>query len=172
MITGEERVVPNGTTHIARTIETVDLGRVVDLCVIDEVQMLGDHSRGWAWTQAILGTPARRVVLTGAPEAIPMVEHLLAMTGEPLKVRILKREGGAAGSRTKRRTSRSWWPEMPLLHSPGPRFTICGPGWCGSGGAWRPCTALSGPKSGGRKRPVSAIARPKSWSPPTRSGWA
>jgi ATP-dependent RNA helicase SUPV3L1/SUV3 len=32
-------------------------------------------------------------VLTGAPEAIPLVEHLLAMTGEPLKVRILKRKG-------------------------------------------------------------------------------
>jgi ATP-dependent RNA helicase SUPV3L1/SUV3 len=93
MITGEERVVPNGSTHIARTIETVDLGRAVDVCVIDEVQMLGDHSRGWAWTQAILGAPARLVVLTGAPEAIPMVEHLLAMTGEPLKVRILKRKG-------------------------------------------------------------------------------
>jgi len=93
MVTGEERVVPDGTTHIARTIETLDLGRVVDVCVIDEVQMLGDNNRGWAWTQAIVGAPARMVVLTGAPEAIPLVEHLLAMTGEPLKVRILKRKG-------------------------------------------------------------------------------
>lgn len=93
MITGEERVLPEGTTHIARTIETLDLHRAVDVCVIDEVQMLGDPNRGWAWTQAIVGAPARLVVLTGAPEAIPLVEHLLAMTGEPLKVRILKRKG-------------------------------------------------------------------------------
>ena len=93
MVTGEERVLPEGATHIARTIETLDLHRVVDVCVIDEVQMLGDPSRGWAWTQAMIGAPARLVVLTGAPEAIPLVEHLLAMTGEPLEVKILKRKG-------------------------------------------------------------------------------
>ncbi|WP_262299179.1 helicase-related protein [Microvirga sesbaniae] len=93
MITGEERVLPEGATHIARTIETLDLHRVVDVCVIDEVQMLGDPSRGWAWTQAMVGAPAKLVVLTGAPEAIPLVEHLLAMTGEPLEVKILKRKG-------------------------------------------------------------------------------
>jgi hypothetical protein len=93
MVTGEERVLPEGATHIARTIETLDLHRVVDVCVIDEVQMLGDPSRGWAWTQAMIGAPAKLVVLTGAPEAIPLVEHLLAMTGEPLEVKILKRKG-------------------------------------------------------------------------------
>jgi hypothetical protein len=41
----------------------------------------------------MIGAPARLVVLTGAPEAIPLVEHLLAMTGEPLEVKILKRKG-------------------------------------------------------------------------------
>jgi ATP-dependent RNA helicase SUPV3L1/SUV3 len=100
MVTGEERILPEGTTHIARTIETLDLHRVVDVCVIDEVQMLSDPSRGWAWTQAIVGAPARLVVLTGAPEAIPLVEHLLAMTGEPLDVRILKRKGKLRVERT------------------------------------------------------------------------
>jgi hypothetical protein len=93
MVTGEERVLPEGATHIARTIETLDLHRVVDVCVIDEVQMLGDPNRGWAWTQAMIGAPAKLVVLTGAPEAIPLVEHLLAMTGETLEVKILKRKG-------------------------------------------------------------------------------
>src|SRR5215213_29807 len=55
--------------------------------------MLGDPNRGWAWTQAMIGAPARLVILTGAPEAIPLVEHLLAMTGEPLEVKILERKG-------------------------------------------------------------------------------
>lgn len=93
MVTGEERILPDQVTHIARTIETLDLRRIVDVCVIDEIQMLSDPNRGWAWTQAVIGAPARLVVLTGAPEAIPLVEHLLAMTGEPLEVRILKRKG-------------------------------------------------------------------------------
>jgi ATP-dependent RNA helicase SUPV3L1/SUV3 len=93
MVTGEERILAEGATHIARTIETLDVRRTVDVCVVDEIQMLGDPSRGWAWTQAVVGAPARLVVLTGAPEAIPFVEHLLAMTGEPLEVQILKRKG-------------------------------------------------------------------------------
>jgi len=41
----------------------------------------------------MIGAPAKLVVLTGAPEAIPLVEHLLAMTGEALEVKILKRKG-------------------------------------------------------------------------------
>jgi hypothetical protein len=93
MVTGEERLLPDGVTHIARTIETLDLRRAVDVCVIDEIQMLADPNRGWAWTQAVIGAPAKLVVLTGAPEAIPIVEHLLAMTGEQLEIRILKRKG-------------------------------------------------------------------------------
>jgi hypothetical protein len=93
MVTGEERLVPDGATHIARTIETLDLNRTVDVCVVDEIQMLGDPNRGWAWTQAVVGAPARLVILTGAPEAVPLVEHLLAMTGETLDIRVLKRKG-------------------------------------------------------------------------------
>lgn len=41
----------------------------VDVAVIDEIQMLADEDRGWAWTQAVVGMPARRIVLAGAAEA-------------------------------------------------------------------------------------------------------
>lgn len=33
----------------------------VDVAVIDEIQLLGDFYRGWAWTRALLGVPAREV---------------------------------------------------------------------------------------------------------------
>jgi ATP-dependent RNA helicase SUPV3L1/SUV3 len=32
-----------------------DLNKSWDVVVIDEAQLIGDYSRGWAWTQAFLG---------------------------------------------------------------------------------------------------------------------
>jgi len=92
LVTGEERDLPDGVTHIARTIETMDTRRRVDVAVIDEIQMLGDRSRGWAWTQAVVGVPADLVVLTGSPEAFPLVKRLAATLGEPLEVRRFERK--------------------------------------------------------------------------------
>ena len=52
MITGEEVLGEPNPTHTARTIETADLTRPIDVAVIDEIQMLSDPDRGWAWTNA------------------------------------------------------------------------------------------------------------------------
>jgi ATP-dependent RNA helicase SUPV3L1/SUV3 len=86
MLTGEERDVPEGTTHLSQTIETAAIDRPVDTAVIDEVQMLADRDRGWAWSQALFGIPARKVVLCGSPESVPLVQRALALTGEKLSV--------------------------------------------------------------------------------------
>ncbi len=92
LITGEERDAPEDATHIARTIETIDVGRRVDVCVVDEIQMLADEQRGWAWTQALFAAPADLVVMTGSPDAIPVVERLAGVLGEPLEIRTLERK--------------------------------------------------------------------------------
>lgn len=86
MLTGEERDVPEGATHLSQTIETAALDRPLDTVVIDEVQMIADRDRGWAWSQALFGIPARKVVLCGSPESVPLVERALALTGERLTV--------------------------------------------------------------------------------------
>jgi ATP-dependent RNA helicase SUPV3L1/SUV3 len=92
LVTGEERDTGDDVTHYARTIETIDVGRRVDVAVIDEIQMLADEQRGWAWTQALFGVPADLVVMTGSPDAIPMVERLAKVLGEPLEIRTLARK--------------------------------------------------------------------------------
>lgn len=65
MITGEERryVVDsdNPSTHMAMTVEMVPVDTFVEVAVIDEIQMLRDQSRGWAWTRALLGVAAEEV---------------------------------------------------------------------------------------------------------------
>lgn len=90
-ITGEERDIREGARFTASTIEMLDTRRVVDAAVIDEVQLLTDPDRGWAWSQALVGVPARKVYMTGSPDCIPLVEELAEYLGEPLTVHHLER---------------------------------------------------------------------------------
>jgi ATP-dependent RNA helicase SUPV3L1/SUV3 len=58
----------------------------VECAVIDEIQMLGDPDRGWAWTRALLGIPAAEVHLCGNDSIIPLVQKICQDTGERLQV--------------------------------------------------------------------------------------
>ncbi|QQP91200.1 RNA helicase [Skermanella sp. TT6] len=92
LLTGEEEIRTPDARHVASTIEMMDPERPVDVAVIDEVQMLADPDRGWAWTAALIGAPADTVYLLGAPEARPLVERVAAYLGEPLEVVELQRK--------------------------------------------------------------------------------
>lgn len=96
LVTGEERRIMEGATHVASTVEMLDTNRRVDVAVIDEVQMLGDPDRGAAWTAAVCGAPASVVYLLGAVEARSAVEALAERLECPLEVHILKRKGPLA----------------------------------------------------------------------------
>jgi hypothetical protein len=54
-----------GAEHTSCTVEMVAMQRRVDVAVIDEIQMIGDEARGWAWTRALMGVPANEVHLCG-----------------------------------------------------------------------------------------------------------
>jgi hypothetical protein len=90
-LTGEERDLRPDAKFIASTIEMLDTSNPVDTIVIDEVQLLSDPDRGWAWCQALVGAPARQVIMTGSPDAIPLVEAMAEYLGEPLTIRHLER---------------------------------------------------------------------------------
>lgn len=62
---GQERREVPGAAHTACTVEMVNMKARVDVAVIDEIQMIGDESRGWAWTRALMGVPANEVHLCG-----------------------------------------------------------------------------------------------------------
>ncbi len=55
LVTGQEKEIAVGANHVSCTVEMCDLDRRVDVCVIDEMQIIGSSDRGWAWTQALLG---------------------------------------------------------------------------------------------------------------------
>jgi ATP-dependent RNA helicase SUPV3L1/SUV3 len=73
---GQERKEVEGAQHLACTIEMVNMGKRCDVAVIDEIQMIGDESRGWAWTRALQGVPANEIHLCGDASALPLVRDV------------------------------------------------------------------------------------------------
>ena len=73
--------------HTACTVEMLDLQKRVDVGVIDEIQMMGDDARGWAWTRAILGLPANELHIAGDGSAIDLVRRLCEGMGEEFELR-------------------------------------------------------------------------------------
>jgi ATP-dependent RNA helicase SUPV3L1/SUV3 len=88
LVTGEERRVPEGLewTMKSCTVEMVPLNDAVDVAVIDEIQMIGDPDRGWAWTQAFLGVRAKEVHLCGEARTVPIIRDICAAIGDKLEV--------------------------------------------------------------------------------------
>jgi len=92
LITGEEEIIDEDSTHISSTIEMMNAAVDVDVCVIDEIQMIADRDRGWAWANALMGIPAKTVILTGSPNALSTVETLCEYLGEPLEIKYFERK--------------------------------------------------------------------------------
>ena len=86
LITGEEEIIDEESTHISSTIEMMNASVDVDVCVIDEIQMINDRDRGWAWANALIGAPAKKVILTGSPDALDAVTKLCEYLEEPLTI--------------------------------------------------------------------------------------
>lgn len=55
------------------------------------VQMLAHDSRGWAWTRALLGVPAREVHVCGDQSCAELVRTLCALTGKEFQLQTYER---------------------------------------------------------------------------------
>jgi len=86
LITGEEQLLNEEATHISSTIEMLNFDVDVDVCVIDEVQMIDDRDRGWAWANAIIGAPAKEIIMTGSSNVKEAVVALAEYLGEELEI--------------------------------------------------------------------------------------
>lgn len=85
-VTGEEREIRPDAAFVSSTIEMMDFDRIVDRIVIDEVQLLADERRGWAWLAAFVGAPASRLIMTGSPDCIAIVRWLASYLNEELEI--------------------------------------------------------------------------------------
>ncbi|KAJ2504861.1 RNA helicase [Coemansia sp. RSA 2052] len=78
MVSCTVEMAPNSNYHVA---------------VIDEIQMIADRSRGWAWTNALLSLRANEIHLCGEPSAVPLVKRICASLDEEVEVHEYSRLG-------------------------------------------------------------------------------
>ena len=88
LITGDDRRVNDSEEEamVSCTVEMVPTNRTVDVAVVDEIQMIGNEERGWAWTQALLGLKAKELHLCGEARTVPLIRELAAQMGEKLEI--------------------------------------------------------------------------------------
>lgn len=95
LVTGEERriVNPEGSPspHVACTVEMVNIKDSCEVAVIDEIQMVRDTQRGWAWTRALLGIPAKEVHICGEAAALDVIKSIILPIGDEVEVRRYER---------------------------------------------------------------------------------
>ncbi|KAJ2513426.1 RNA helicase [Coemansia sp. RSA 1939] len=81
-------------THVTScTIEMCVLSTIYKVAVIDEIQMINDRQRGWAWTNALVGILADEIHLCGEPSAVPLVKKICESLDEEVEVREYTRLG-------------------------------------------------------------------------------
>lgn len=94
LITGDDRKIHSESAQLVScTVEMVNLNKPMEVCVLDEIQMIGDMDRGWAWTQALMGVKAQEVHLCGEERTVELIQNLAATMGDKLVVRRYKRLG-------------------------------------------------------------------------------
>ncbi|KAI8885700.1 hypothetical protein K501DRAFT_322263 [Backusella circina FSU 941] len=87
LLTGEEkREVSPYAPLTSSTVEMASLNKTMDVAVIDEIQMIADPDRGWAWTQALLGLKAKEIHLCGEASAVPLVQKICETLDEEVIV--------------------------------------------------------------------------------------
>ncbi|KAG0191615.1 hypothetical protein DFQ28_011454 [Apophysomyces sp. BC1034] len=87
LLTGEEkREVSPYAPLTSSTIEMANLGRPMEVAVIDEIQMIADPNRGWAWTQALLGLKAKEIHLCGEASVVPVIKKICESLSEEVIV--------------------------------------------------------------------------------------
>ena len=91
LITGQEKRLLPFHTHTSCTVEVANLRTPYEVAVIDEIQMIADKSRGYAWTRALLGLCASELHVCGGGEAADIVRQLAANTGDSFELKTYNR---------------------------------------------------------------------------------
>ena len=93
LITGDEMILSDDpdATLASCTVEMMPLHRDFEVAVVDEIQMIGDRDRGFAWSQAVLGLRAKELHLCGEARALPIIRALAAAMGDELIIHQYKR---------------------------------------------------------------------------------
>ena len=87
LVTGQEKRDVAFVTHTAATVEMAGTHDEYDIVVIDEIQMIADQQRGFAWTRALLGVRCKEIHVCGGLEAKELVKKLAQKCGDEFELR-------------------------------------------------------------------------------------
>ncbi|EWC41373.1 helicase-related protein [Stutzerimonas stutzeri] len=93
LVTGEEEIIREGATHFCCTVEEFARFRHQhwDVVVVDEVQMMADPQRGWAWVDALVSAHTQALMMTGPALIEPSLRTLCELCEDRLVVQRTKR---------------------------------------------------------------------------------
>lgn len=93
LVTGEEEIIREGATHFCCTVEEFARFRHQhwDVVVVDEVQMMADPQRGWAWVDALVSAHTPKLMMTGPALIEPSLRTLCELCEDELQVQRTKR---------------------------------------------------------------------------------
>lgn len=98
LLTGEEVIKDfdtsgNEASITSGTVEMIPMNKKFDIVVLDEIQMMSDIDRGWAWTNALLGVQAKEIHCCGEQSAVPLIKRISEMTGDKFTINEYTRMG-------------------------------------------------------------------------------
>ncbi|KAF0733463.1 hypothetical protein Ae201684P_005207 [Aphanomyces euteiches] len=91
LITGEEKREIPLATHVSCTVEMCSSTTPYDVAVVDEIQMIGDPERGWAWTRALSCLQAKEIHVCGSMEAVELVKNFAQVGGDDFDLKTYER---------------------------------------------------------------------------------
>ena len=86
LITGEEHIIIKNAKHTSSTIECLNVNKEFDCAIIDEIQLINDEDRGWAWTKALFGVAAKEVNVIGNEQALKHTVNLIENLNEECNI--------------------------------------------------------------------------------------
>ncbi|GJZ95559.1 DExH-box ATP-dependent RNA helicase DExH18, mitochondrial-like protein [Tanacetum coccineum] len=84
LLMGQEKKYVPFRNHAACTVEMVSTDELYEVVVVDEIQMMSDLYRRYAWTRALLGLQADEIHLCGDPSVLGIVRKICQETGDEL----------------------------------------------------------------------------------------
>ena len=88
LVTGDDVKAPLGVQPriTSNTVEMASLSENYEVGIVDEVQMMANPQRGWAWTRVVLGARVNELHLCGEARAVPLIRKIVAITGDKLEI--------------------------------------------------------------------------------------
>lgn len=123
LVTGQEKKIVPYSTHVSCTVEMANINRPWDVAVIDEIQLIGDPQRGWAWTRALFGLQAKEIHVCGSGEAVHLVKKFAETTGDEFELRSYERRSPLEISTTHLKTTATFAQATVSLPSPDATFS-------------------------------------------------